>query len=310
MPYRILVTGASGFIGSALVNSLSEEGHDVVAAVREPERFVASRGWEWEAVRLPDLSGPIAWERIVEGADIVVHLAGIANRGGSDDTLYDRVVHLATAELADACLRQGVKRLIFMSSIGAQTGSFADHVVTEGDDPQPVTAYDRAKLAAERAVERSGMPYTILRPVIVYGPGAKGNIALFLRLAESAIPLPFGRFNNLRSYVARENLVKAIVLALDSHLMQNETFIVADPEPISLADAFTVLRQANGRPANLVKVPSWIIRLPLIVMGRRTTWERISGNLIASSEKLQKAGWNPRLSTRDGLAMMIQVDRH
>lgn len=302
MPYRILVTGASGFIGTVLVNWLSEAGHEVIAAVREPERFVVSRGVR--TVRLPDLSGPIAWERIVEGVDIVVHLAGIAHRGGSDDGLYDRAVHLATAELADACIRQGVKRLIFLSSIGAQTGSFADHVVTEEDDPRPVTAYDRAKLAAERAIERSGMPYTILRPVIVYGPNAKANIALLLRLARLPFPLPFGAFGNRRSYVALENVVQAITHCLDTKATLNQTFIVADPQPISWVDVFTVLRRAGGRQAGLVAVPPWMIRLPLLMIGRGAIWDRIGRSLEVSSQKLQATGWQPRVDTRTGFAAM------
>src|SRR4029077_11658461 len=109
-----------------------------------------------------------------------------------------------------------IKRLIFMSSIGAQAGSAADHVVTESDEPSPVTAYDRAKLAAEEEIKRSGVPFTILRPVIVYGPGAKANIALMMRIAALPVPLPFGAFRNRRSLVAIDNLSQAVLFCLAS----------------------------------------------------------------------------------------------
>ena len=144
---------------------------------------------------MPDLEKEVDWEPLVAGMDIVVHLAAIAHRSHAESgdtpgpTVSRRQAWRAPA--ADA-----IKRLIFMSSIGAQAGSAADHVVTEADEPWPITAYDRAKLAAEEEIRRSGVPFTILRPVIVYGPGAKANIALIMRIAALPLPLPFGAFES------------------------------------------------------------------------------------------------------------------
>ncbi len=132
-----------------------------------------------------------------------------------------------------------------MSSIGAQAGSAADHVVTEIDEPQPMTAYDRAKLAAEEEIRLSGVPFTILRPVIVYGPGAKANIALMVRIATLPLPLPFGAFRNRRSLLSIDNLIQAIVLCLDDPATLNQTFIVCDREPITLAEMFAMLRRGG-----------------------------------------------------------------
>lgn len=307
MVYRILVTGASGFVGSALIQTLAAAGHQVRAAVRKPDLLPSLAGVQ--SVKLPDLAGPVDWSPLVEGIDVVVHLAGIAHRSGVDETLYDRAIREATAGLANACRARGVNRLIFVSSIGAQTGSSADRVVDETGAPQPATAYDRAKLAAEQAVRLSGTSFVILRPVIVYGPGAKANIASLLRIADSPLPLPFGAFHNRRSYVALQNLVQAIMLCLDSSATLNETFIVADPAPLSLAEVFTVLRQAQGRPAWLVSVPQWTIKLPLTLMGRGQIWERIGGELVVSSQKLQDAGWRPEVDTRAGLLAMVRAGR-
>src|SRR3954451_18680695 len=166
MPSRILVTGSSGFVGSAVSAALTRAGHLIRRASRRQEDTPGSAPTEW--VALPDLQGKIDWDPIVAGVDVVVHLAAIAHRSDVDSEDYARANRLATASLARACQRYEIKRLVFMSSIGAQAGSAADRVVTEADEPSPATAYDRAKLAAEDEVRSSGVPFTILRPVIVY----------------------------------------------------------------------------------------------------------------------------------------------
>lgn len=194
MLLRILVTGSSGFIGSAVVSALAAAGHSVRAASRRPGKAANLANVEW--VELPDLEGEVNWGPLVAGMDIVVHLAAIAHRSHADSPDYAKANRVATANLVQVCRSHMIKRLIFMSSIGAQAGSAADGVVTEMDEPRPVTGYDRAKLAAEEEIRISGVPFTILRPVIVYGPGAKANIALIMRIAALPVPLPFGAFEN------------------------------------------------------------------------------------------------------------------
>jgi nucleoside-diphosphate-sugar epimerase len=305
MSFRILVTGSSGFIGSAVSSALTAAGHYVRAASRTPNRAANHGNLEW--VELPDLEGEIDWDSLVAGMDIVVHLAAIAHRSKADSDDYAKANEVATASLAAACRRRTIKRLIFMSSIGAQAGSAADHVITEIDEPCPVTAYDRAKLAAEEEVRRSGVPFSVLRPVIVYGPGAKANIALIMRIAALPFPLPFGAFRNRRSLVSVENLSQAVVLCLASPATLNETFIVSDPEPLSLADILLTLRDAVGRPAWLIPVPPLAVRALVIAAGRTSLWDRIGRDLVASSAKLQKAGWSPQIDTRAGLRAMMRA---
>ena len=212
MSFRILVTGSSGFIGSAVSSALAAAGHNVRAASRRRTEIANLDRIEW--VELPDLENEVDWEPLLDGMDIVMHLAAIAHRSHADSGDYARANRVATASLAQACRRHEIKRLIFMSSIGAQAGSAADHVVTELDEPWPITAYDRAKLAAEEEIRRSGVPFTILRPVIIYGPGAKANIALIMRIAALPLPLPFGAFKNQRSLLSIDNLVQAVMVCL------------------------------------------------------------------------------------------------
>jgi UDP-glucose 4-epimerase len=305
MSFRILVTGSSGFIGSAVIAALAKAGHSVRATSRRPTRIADQDHIEW--MRLPDLENEVDWAPFLDGIDIVVHLAAIAHRSNADSGDYARANRVATANLAQACSRQGIKRLIFMSSIGAQTGSAADHVVTEEDEPGPITAYDRAKLEAEEEIRRSGVPFTILRPVIIYGPGAKANIALILRIAALPVPLPFGAFRNQRSLLSIENLVQAIMVCLDGPETLNRTFIVCDEEPITLAEMLATLREAAGRPPRLISIPPLAVRAMVIAAGRHALWDRIGRELVASSANLRKAGWSPRVETKAGLRAMVRA---
>ena len=279
---RVLVTGASGFIGAPLVAALAASGFAVKAA---PDR-------RW----------------LLDGVDAVVHLAGIAHIGsGVPATVYDEVNHRATAALADRAAAAGIRRFVFMSSLRAQTGPSAERVLTERDEPRPTDAYGRSKLAAEAAVRASGVPFTILRPALVHGPHVKGNLASLIRLARLPLPLPFASFANRRSMVALDNLIAAVRFALESPAAVGETFIVADPQAPTLAEIVTILRAAMGRRAGLLPVPPQLFETPLAAIGKRDLWERLGGTLVADPGKLIAAGWRPVIDTTAGLTAMAQA---
>jgi UDP-glucose 4-epimerase len=300
---RVLVTGASGFIGRPLVAALDGAGYAVRAAVRDGRGQGFPSGVEVAAV--PDIAAPVDWPALVGGADAVVHLAGIAHVGPDiPEAVYDRVNHLATAGLARAAATAGVKRFVFISSIRAQTGAIADRPLTEADVARPTDAYGRSKLAAEAAVLASGVPCTILRPVLVYGPGVKGNLASLLRLAALPVPMPFGRLINRRSMLALDNLIAAIRFALDDARALDETFIVSDPDALSVAETIAILRGALGRNPALLAVPPGVIRLLLALIGQRAGFERLAGALIAEPTKLLAAGWRPLVETKAALGKM------
>ena len=177
---RILVTGASGFIGRALVADLAAAGHSVRAAMRQPADVFPR---PVEVVAVSDLTRPVEWRALLKGVETVVHLAGVTHAAPDvAEDVYDRVNRLATAELANAARSIGIKRLVFMSSIRAQCGPSSAQTLRETDAARPTDAYGRSKLAAEEAVRAAQVPFTILRPVLIYGPGVKGNLA---RLVES-----------------------------------------------------------------------------------------------------------------------------
>jgi nucleoside-diphosphate-sugar epimerase len=302
---RILVTGASGFVGRALVEDLAAQGHRVRAAMRQPAD-IFSRAVE--VVAVSDLARPLEWRPLLSDINAVVHLAGIAHiTSGVAEDLYDRVNRAATAALAAAAARDRIERLVFVSSIRAQAGPACDHPLTETDAPHPVDAYGRSKLAAEEAIRAASLPFTILRPALIYGPGVKGNLADLIRLARSPWPLPFGALRNRRSLLARSNLVAAIHLALVAPAMLNEIYVVADPEPLTMASIVAALREGLGRGPRLIPVPPSLLVLALKATGRAHLWDRIGGNCIIEPAKLLAAGWRPITDTRAGLAATAQA---
>jgi len=302
---RILVTGASGFVGRALVEDLAAQGHRVRAAMRQPADIFSRTV---EVVAVSDLARPLEWRPLLSDIDTVVHLAGIAHTTSAvGDELYDRVNRAATAALAAAAARNRIARLVFVSSIRAQAGPTIDHALTEADTPNPVDAYGRSKLAAEHAIRAAELPHTILRPALIYGPGVKGNLADLIRLARSPWPLPLKALRNRRSLLARSNLVAAIHLALTTPAMVNETYVVADPAALTMAEIVAAMRAGLNRSPRLVPVPPALLALAFKATGRGNQWDRIGGSSIVDPAKLLAVGWRPDTDTRAGLAAMAKA---
>ena len=303
---KVLIAGASGFIGAPLTAALADAGYQVRAAVRNHPRRSLPTGIE--IALLPDLAGTVDWTPLVTRMDAVVHLAGIAHVGPEiPDAIYNRVNHLATAALAGDASLAAVPRFVFISSTRAQAGAAADAPLTETAAPRPTDAYGRSKLAAELAVRASGLSYTILRPALVYGPNPKGNLAGLMRLAALPVPLPFAAFSNRRSLLALDNLIAAVRFALEDPRAENETFLVADPGAISVAELVALLRTAAGRKPSLLPVPPARLSTLLSLIGKRDMAERLAGTLIAEPTKLLAAGWRPVTETRTGIAAMVQA---
>jgi nucleoside-diphosphate-sugar epimerase len=286
---RVLVTGAGGFVGRHLVQYLALRGYTVIAASRAASTFEISNVI---SVPLPDLSGLFDWQTLLEQCDTVVHLAGIAHRY-ADDELYDRVNHRATSALARAISCSGTKHLVFISSIAAQSGSYSDHELAEDDVPTPNNAYGRSKFAAEQAVRAAGISFTILRPVVMYGEGEKGNFATIHWLARLPVPLPFGALSAQRSVLSVQNLCSAVVTALRNPSARGETFIVSDPKPVTIANLITSYRASLCRSPWLLRMPESWIRASLKATGQGAIWERIGRPLVAPPEKLLAIGWEP-----------------
>lgn len=284
----VLVTGADGFIGRHLVPYLAAQGFKVIAASRTAATFESPNT---VAAQLPDLSKPFDWQPLLQQCDAVVHLAGIAHTF-ADDNLYDRVNHQATEALARAACRCGI-HLVFVSSIAAQSGSSSEHELTEDDPPSPNNAYGRSKLAAEQGVRAAGVSFTILRPVVIYGDGEKGNFATVHKISHLPIPLPFGALSAQRSVLSVQNFSSAVVTALTDSRARGETFIVSDPKTLTVADVITRYRASLGRAPWLIPIPERWLELSLKAVGQSAIWQRIGCPLIARPGKLLALGWKP-----------------
>ena len=302
---RVLVTGASGFVGRPLVDALLRAGYAVRTVTRHQISFPDSV----EVVIIPDLKNPIDWTPILQGVDIIVHLAGPAHSKISEDAYseFDQVNWLATQRLADASKKATIERFVYISSVRAQVGASAVQPVREQDEPRPTNQYGRSKLAAEQAIRASGVPFTIFRPVVIYGPHPKGNIRTVVRLARSRLPLPVANFTSRRSLLGVENLISAIIFVLNNPITIGETYLVADLNPMTIGEILTMLRKIQGRSLTTIHAPLVIVRLLLMMCGRKDLWSRLSGNLVVDTSKLQSAGWRPTTDTYAGFLEMMRA---
>ena len=299
----VLVTGASGFAGRAVVAGLSAQGWQVRAALRQ--RFSpTSDGVTW--VQMPDLSCATNWAPLLDGVDHVVHLAGIAHaQARLEEPTYQRVNAEASRELARAAAVAGVTRFVFLSSVRAQCGPSADGVLTEATPPAPTDAYGRSKLAAERAIAAEFPIATMLRPVLILGPGVKGNLARLQRLARSRLPLPFGALHNRRSVLGLQNLISIIAFCLTADAARAATYLAAEPEPMRVRDLMAAMRAALRRQPGLAPVPPVVLDAAMRIAGRGALTPSLLGALCVDVSSLLAAGWRPATTIESEIIRMM-----
>jgi len=301
---RVLITGAGGFLGRGLVPALAGGGYIVRAATRTPQVVPDAA----EGVIVGDLRVSTNLSAALADVDAVVHLAGMPPGPGAIDRSDYRDNNLvSTQRLAESAARAGVKRFVYLSSVRAQTGPVSERPLTEDLPAAPTDAYGCSKLEAEQAVAASGVPAVILRPALVHGPGMRFNMATLLRLAMTPYPLPVRSLSARRSIVARPHLVEAVRLALSSDGMAGRTYLVADPEPLTVAEMVAVMRVAAGRRPNLVPMPSAVVKAAARFVGLADAAARIDGSLVVDPSRLLRAGWKPALSTREALAETVRA---
>lgn len=283
---KILVTGASGFIGRHLVPFLAKSGFGVIAATRDHTlRF------ERPNIDVATFPKNVAkWNEILANVDAVVHLAAIAHQEAADSE-HSRVSLALATEAAEAAARHRVGHFVLVSSILAQCSASASGMLSEHTAELPSSAYGKAKLAAEEAVKSSGVPFTILRPVLIGGPGAKGNFAVLDRIVRLPVPLPFAGLESRRSILSIANFNSAVRAVLFNQRAIGETFVVADPVPLTVAQIIGRARQRVGRSELLFRVHPKIIEVAMTAVGRKSTWDKLSLPLIVDPSKLLSIGW-------------------
>jgi UDP-glucose 4-epimerase len=302
---RILVTGASGFVGSLLVRRLLDAGFALNLAGRAEKTAVPQGENHYFAVG--EIGSHTDWRAALQGCEAVVHLAAQVPLPGVPDEAFDEVNDRGTARLVEQCAASEAKLLVLMSSVFAVTDNSAEAPIDEQTQPNPTTPYGRSKLASEnhtKLFEGPGRYGIVLRPPIVYGAGAQGNWRLLQRLAASGVPLPFGAVRNRRTFIAVENLADAIVrlIALPQAELKSGAYMVSDQESVSLTEILTWLRTGMAISPRLLPVPPALLELSLKALGRHKIANSLLGNLEVDSRLFRETfGWSPMVRPREGI---------
>lgn len=298
----LALTGATGFIGQHLLRALPQRGYRIRVLLRRPGPLPMGAS----SAVIGDLARPQNMSAALEGADAVIHSAGIAHAmSGVPEDDYRVINAEATIRLARAAGRAGVKRFVFLSSIRAQCGPTADTILTEAAEARPTDPYGRSKLAAERGLAELDLDWVSIRSVLVYGPGVKGNMAQLMRLARSPFPLPLGSLQARRSLLALQNLTTAIEAVLEAPGKLHRAFIAADQGALTIAEMIAAMRHGLGRPPHVFPFPDPLLALLLRAASRNETYQRLSGSLVVDCSALMSLGWMPALATPTGLAKLM-----
>jgi UDP-N-acetyl-alpha-D-quinovosamine dehydrogenase len=308
MTGTVAVTGADGFIGTSLCATLENRGHRVARIVRR------TQGCGGDRRVVPDLADASCLEAVLSGADAVVHLAGRAHvlreTEARPEAAYQRVNVDATVRLAEAAARAGVRRFVFVSSIGVNGNQTYEAPFTESDAPAPVEPYAMSKLKAEQALrsvgQESGLEVVVVRPPIVYGPGVKGNFLKLLRLVESGVPLPVASLTNRRSLVGVANLAELLALCVERPAAAGELLLAADPEVHSTPALIEAIAKAMRRGSRLFRFPPRGLRFAARLAGVEAQFCKTCGSLEVCSERARRVlGWSPSLSFDEGISTTI-----
>nr|WP_040406090.1 SDR family oxidoreductase [Ectothiorhodospira sp. PHS-1] len=308
---RIAVTGAGGFVGTALCDALAGEGRQVLRLVRQ--------------LRHPrDMAvghlGPDTDWRVLEGVEVVIHAAArvhvMDETSGDPATAFREVNVLGTRHLAARAAAMGVRRLVFLSSVKVHgEASRPDRPFTVDDVPVPEDDYGRSKWEAEQVLwevaAKTGLEVVVIRPPLVHGPGAKGNLARLMRWISLGIPLPLGGIDNRRSLVGLDNLVDVLRLCADHPGASGQTYLVSDGRDISTPALIRLLAAEMERRPRLISVsPRWLQRMGRL-FGRGRELGRLCDSLQVDDSHLRDhLGWVPPVSLETGLSRMVSGAYH
>lgn len=301
---RILITGATGFVGRRLVEALRREGHSLVLAGRGNPPHAADNGVR--SVTVGDIGPSTDWSEALGDCSVVIHLAGQTPARGIPDEAYSRINDQGTRRLAEQTSAAGVRLFVFMSSLHAVTAGSSEGTITDRTEARPSSAYGASKLAAEGHVERldeAGITAISLRPPLVIGAEASGNWRLIQNLAASPLPLPVGALHKPRSIISVDSLVDAVVSVIGADGPgRSGRFLVADPDPVSTADMVRLLRRGMGIAPRIFHLPEPMLTAGLAAVGRKALARSLFGHMeVDASRFRQTFGWSPRLSTTDGI---------
>lgn len=306
MNNKILITGATGFVGSHLLQMALQQDRDVICPVR---------GTKSSAVTIPTMVGNIDrhtdWQLLLDNVHTVIHCAArvhVMNDTEADPLSAFREVNVyGTLRLAEQAAASGASQFIYLSSIKVNGEMTAPgQTFTEDDAPQASDPYGMSKQEAEAALlalgQRTGMAITIIRPPLVYGKGVGANFLSLLLWVKKRIPLPLGSIHNKRSFIFVKNLTDFILLCVQNPRAYNQVFLVSDGEDLSTSELLREAAKALEVPSRLLPFPAKLISLGAYMLGKKNIADRLCQSLRVDSKKAREnMQWSPPYSVQQGL---------
>ena len=306
---RVLVTGATGFVGKALCKKLLTDGWPVVGTYRtgySANKLPVGIEKTW----IKSIGPGTDWQAALIGIDTVIHLAArvhvLGYTAADAITEYRRVNVAGTNHLAQTAASMGVRRFIYMSSVKVY-GEGNAVAYTEHDSPMPTTPYAISKYEAEQLLQeindKTGLEVVVLRPPLVYGPHVKANFLQLLKVVDMGIPLPFANVRNQRSLIFLENLLDAIVTCIHHPKAARKTYLLSDGLYTSTPELIQKTASALGRPIRLFPFSLNLLRLLAKIIGRSEAVDRLLNSFAVDSSRIcTELGWTPRVTMTEGLA--------
>lgn len=309
---KLLLTGASGFVGGAVLAASQSRGMSVRSVFRSNAPVA-----EGDAVTVSSLAADTDWSVAVSNIDVVIHCAArvhVMHDVEADPLMAFRAVNVdGTLNFARQSALAGVKRFVFISTVKVNGECTQPGMpYTAHDAPAPEDAYGISKAEAEAGLrllsDETGMEVVIIRPPLVYGPGVKGNFSSLLRLVARGLPLPLGSATtNRRSLVGLDNLVDLILTCVDHPMAANQTLLVSDGEDLSTADLLRRIGKSLNRSTRLIPVPVSILIVASRLLGKSSIAQRLLGSLqVDISKTCTLLNWKPPVSVDEGLRRAVQ----
>lgn len=309
---KVWVTGATGFIGRAVISAMIARSRSVVPICRASVDFPEIRDSDCLILKdLVDFESP----DLLQGVDCILHLAGLTHykkaRGHERELAFMHTNRDATRALARAAAQAGVRRFVLLSSIGVLGNSSGEHPFDEDSPVAPHNAYTRSKLAAEQELWQiageESLEAVVLRAPLVYGPNPKGSLSSLINALKLGIPLPLGSVCNRRSLICLDNLVDALITCIDTPKAADELFLVSDLDVVSTPELIRGLAKAMGTRARLLNVPPAFVSLAAKLLGRSSLAEQLLDNLEINSGKIRnQLDWRPSMTLEQGLLALVQ----